>query len=89
MSDGSGDGMVFVIIHFVTTVLGGCGLDWRIALPFIARVIAHGSCARWYLCQVWRRFRRRRATGSAMTGRSTRTPTNIATVKFFHTRSAK
>ncbi|MCL0274611.1 ABC transporter ATP-binding protein, partial [Escherichia coli] len=32
--------MVFVIIYFVTSVIGAGGFDWRFALPYSAWVIA-------------------------------------------------
>ncbi|MBL8308784.1 MAG: ABC transporter ATP-binding protein [Burkholderiales bacterium] len=77
------DVMVFVIVYFVTMVLGAGGFDWRIALPFIAWVIAYG-CACWYFVPRLAKISQTQADArSLMTGRITDAYTNIATVKLF------
>ena len=62
---------VFVIIYFVTMVLGAGGFDWRIALPFIGWVIAYG-CACWYFVPRLAKISQAQADArSLMTGRIT------------------
>ena len=77
------DVMVFVIIYFVTMVIGAGGFDWRIALPFIAWVIAYGGAC-WYFVPRLAKISQAQADArSLMTGRITDAYTNIATVKLF------
>jgi len=77
------DVMVFVIIYFVTMVLGAGGFDWRITIPFIAWVVAY-SCACWYFVPRLANVAQAQADArSLMTGRITDAYTNIATVKLF------
>ena len=77
------DVMVFVIIYFVTMVLGAGGFDWRITVPFLVWVTGY-SLACWYFVPRLAGIAQAQADArSLMTGRITDAYTNIATVKLF------
>jgi ATP-binding cassette, subfamily B, multidrug efflux pump len=77
------DVMVFVIVYFVTMVLGAGGFDWRIAVPFLVWVVGY-SFACWYFVPRLASISQTQADArSLMTGRITDAYTNIATVKLF------
>ena len=77
------DVMVFVIIYFVTMVLGAGGFDWRITVPFLIWVTGY-SLACWYFVPRLAGIAQAQADArSLMTGRITDAYTNIATVKLF------
>jgi ATP-binding cassette subfamily B multidrug efflux pump len=77
------DVMVFVIIYFVTMVLGAGGFDWRLTIPFLVWVTGY-SLACWYFVPRLAGIAQAQADArSLMTGRITDAYTNIATVKLF------
>ena len=77
------DVMVFVIIYFVTMVIGAGGFDWRITVPFLVWVVCYGLTCRYFVPRLAKISQVQADARSLMTGRITDAYTNIATVKLF------
>jgi len=77
------DVMVFVIIYFVTMVVGAGGFDLRLMLPFLGWLVLYiGACV-YFVPRLGRISQAQADARSLMTGRITDAYTNIATVKLF------
>ena len=77
------DVMVFVIIYFVTMVVGAGGFDLRLMLPFLGWLVLYiGACC-YFVPRLGRISQAQADARSLMTGRITDAYTNIATVKLF------
>lgn len=77
------DVMVFVVIYFVTMIVGAGGFDWRVMLPFLAWVVLYIGACIYFVPRVGRIGQKQADARSLMTGRITDAYTNIATVKLF------
>ena len=77
------DVMVFVIIYFVTMVLGAGGFDLRLMLPFLGWLVLYIAACLYFVPRLGRISQAQADARSLMTGRITDAYTNIATVKLF------
>jgi ATP-binding cassette subfamily B multidrug efflux pump len=77
------DVMVFVIIYFVTMVLGAGGFDLRLMLPFLGWLVLYIAACVYFVPRLGRISQVQADARSLMTGRITDAYTNIATVKLF------
>ncbi len=77
------DVMVFVIIYFVTMVLGAGGFDLRLMLPFLGWLVLYIGACGYFVPRLGRISQAQADARSLMTGRITDAYTNIATVKLF------
>ena len=77
------DVMVFVIIYFVTMVLGAGGFDLRLMLPFLGWLVLYIAACIYFVPRLGRVSQAQADARSLMTGRITDAYTNIATVKLF------
>ncbi len=77
------DVMVFVIIYFVTMVLGAGGFDLRLMLPFLGWLVLYIAACIYFVPRLGRISQAQADARSLMTGRITDAYTNIATVKLF------
>ena len=77
------DVMVFVIIYFVTMVVGAGGFDLRLMLPFLGWLVLYIAACVYFVPRLGRISQAQADARSLMTGRITDAYTNIATVKLF------
>jgi len=77
------DVMVFVIIYFVTMVVGAGGFDLRLMLPFLGWFVLYIGACIYFVPRLGRISQVQADARSLMTGRITDAYTNIATVKLF------
>jgi ATP-binding cassette, subfamily B, multidrug efflux pump len=77
------DVLVYATIYFATLVIGAASFDWRLALPFLAWLVAYVAACSFFVPRLGRIAKSQADARSLMTGRVTDAYTNIATVKLF------
>jgi ATP-binding cassette, subfamily B, multidrug efflux pump len=77
------DVLVYATIYFATLVIGAATFDWRLAVPFLAWLVAYVAACSYFVPRLGRIAQTQADARSLMTGRITDAYTNIATVKLF------
>jgi len=77
------DMLVYVAVYFTGAIMLAASADWRLALPFVAWIIAYTLLMIYFIPRVGRISQEQADARSMMTGRIVDSYTNIATVKLF------
>ncbi|NGP18722.1 ABC transporter ATP-binding protein [Devosia aurantiaca] len=77
------DMLVYVTVYFTGAVILAASADWRLALPFIAWLVAYISIMVYFIPRMGKISQAQADARSLMTGRIVDSYTNIATVKLF------
>ena len=77
------DVMLYVIVYFTGILALAISLDYRLALPLVAWIIAYAGLLYYFLPRLAKISARQADARSDMTGRLVDTYTNISTVKLF------
>ncbi|NIA70153.1 ABC transporter ATP-binding protein [Pelagibius litoralis] len=77
------DGVWFLLIYLVGTLVLFAGIDWRLLLPVLAWVLSYAAVIYFMVPPVRRKSATLSETNSALTGRIVDSYTNIQSVKLF------
>src|SRR3954470_9124516 len=77
------DVLLYVLVYFSGILVLLASLDWRLALPLVAWLIAYAGLLYYFLPRLSKTAMRQADARSDMTGRLVDTYTNISTVKLF------
>lgn len=77
------DVLLYVLVYFSSILVLAVSLDWRLALPLVAWLLAYGGLLYYFLPRLSKISTRQAHARSDMTGRLVDTYTNISTVKLF------
>ena len=77
------DMLVYVVVYFTGAVILAASADWRLAIPFLAWLVAYVSMMFYFIPRMGKISQAQADARSMMTGRIVDSYTNIATVKLF------
>jgi ATP-binding cassette subfamily B multidrug efflux pump len=77
------DMLVYVVVYFTGAVFLAASADWRLAIPFLAWLVAYVSLMVYFIPRMGKISEAQADARSLMTGRIVDSYTNIATVKLF------